>query len=69
MVIFNYLRYNMLGLFILFVNTNIYGTINLQSKIDTVRITFSHMGGYAVYLATACYVYQNNVSSMRAVRY
>lgn len=68
MVIFNYLRYNMLGLFILFVNTNIYGTINLQSKIDTVRITFSHMGGYAVYLATACYVYQNNVYQLQTVQ-
>ena len=68
MVIFNYLRYNMLGLFILFVNTNIYGTIYLQSKIDTVRITFSHMGGYAVYLATACYVYQNNVYQLQTVQ-
>jgi hypothetical protein len=68
MVILNNLRYYVFGLFILFVNSGIYGVAHCQSKIDTIRITFSYMGGYVPNIAMACYVYQSEVYQLQTVQ-
>ena len=68
MVILTNLRYYVLGLFLLLVNTGIYGIANYQFKADTIRVTFSHAGGYVPYIAVACYVSQNEVYQLQTIQ-
>ena len=59
MEILNNFRNIILGLFLLFSNPNMYGEIYDLARIDTVRIAYSHLGGYAIYRSVACYVLHN----------
>lgn len=68
MVIFKKLRYIVFGLLMLFVNIDIYGRVNFQSQIDTIRLTFSYMGGYVPYIAMANYVCQNDVYQLQTIQ-
>ena len=52
-------------LFVLLVNTCVCGLAKDQNDVDSIRITFTHLDGYGVYLARACYAYQNNVYKLQ----
>lgn len=66
MVIFNNFRYKVLGLFILFTNINMYGNVNNLPIIDTIRITFTQVDGYATYRSMVSYAYQNDAYQLQA---
>lgn len=67
MEIFNILRYIVLGGLISFVNPIMYGVTNYQFKIDTIRISFAQVDGYATYHSVVSYVYRQNVYQLQAV--
>ena len=50
------MRHNVLLLFALLVSTSMYG----RSEIDTIRITFAQVDGYATSRSTVSYAYQND---------
>lgn len=65
MEILNNHRYIILGLFLLILNLNMYGVIYDKTRIDTVRITYSHFGGYAMYRSVVCYAFHNNIYELQ----
>ena len=67
LMILNNIRYNVLGLFILFVNTSIYGMVNNLSTIDTIRISFTQTNGYAAYRTVVSYAYKYNAYQLEKI--
>lgn len=67
MKIFNVFRYITLGGLILFVNLTMYGVTNYQFKIDTVRISFTQVDGYASYRSVVSYAYRHNAYQLQTI--
>ena len=55
----------MLIIIMLLVSTYVCGLANNQNNIDSIRITFGHLDGYAIYCSTACYAYHNKVYKLQ----
>lgn len=60
MGILNNLNHKVITFYILLVNTSLLGLAKSQNDVDSIRITFSHLDGYAMYRCTACYKFLNN---------
>lgn len=60
MVIFNNIRYYLLGLALLFISNNTLGLTKNHPEIDTIRISFEYKDGYAIKYSRVCYAYNHN---------
>ena len=59
-------KYIALVIFILLVNTCVYGLAKGQNEFDTIRITYGYYnGGYGTYRSTACYAFHKKAYKLQ----
>ena len=59
-------KYKALVIFILLVNTCVYGLAKGQNEFDTIRITYGYYnGGYGIYRSTACYAFHKKAYKLQ----
>ncbi len=60
MEISNRMKYKVFTSLLLLISSSTYGTVSQQKEIDTICITYGHLGGYAIYQSRAIYAFHNN---------
>ncbi len=62
----NNLNQKVLVIFILLINTCVYGLAKGQNDIDSIRITYGyHNGGYGIFRSTACYAFHKKAYKLQ----
>ena len=62
----NNLNQKVLVIFILLINTCVYGLAKGQNEIDSIRITYDyHNGGYGIFRSTACYAFHKKAYKLQ----
>ena len=65
MGILNDLNHRVLVIIMLLVSTCMCGLAKSQNDVDSIRITFGHLDGYAIYRTTVCYAYHNKAYKLQ----
>lgn len=65
MGILNNLNHRVLIIIMLLVSTYVCGLAKNQNDVDSIRITFGHLDGYAICRITVCYAYDDNAYKLQ----